>query len=159
MDISELKNIKIEVVNKSNKKLAPTNMLVARTLIARDKAIWIKKDKMIMLLQTKKEFKEFKNKIIAEENRICYICNIKIPNDERATIDHVYPKSKYGKDNRENLHCCCKRCNDDKGNMDIEQYYNHIKNNIEKYHYINIDNLYKLKTEYNLKKNNRRSSR
>lgn len=152
MDVSELKNIKVEVINRENKKLAPTNLLVARTLIARDKAIWIKKDKIIMLLQTKKEFKEFKNKIIAEENRICYICNVRIPEDEHATIDHVNPKSKYGKDNRENLHCCCKRCNDDKGNMDIEQYYNHIKAHINKYYYINIDKLYKFKVEYSLNK-------
>lgn len=149
MGVAELKNIKIQVVNKKNKRLAPTNLLIARTLVAREKAIWVKKDKIIMLLKTKKEFKELKNKIIADENRICYICKIRIPDEEHATIDHVYPKSKYGKDNRENLHCCCKRCNDDKSNMDIEQYYIHVKNNIEKYeNYISINHLSNLIKEY-----------
>ena len=149
MGVAELKNIKIQVVNKKNKRLAPTNLLIARTLVAREKAIWVKKDKIIMLLKTKKEFKELKNKIIADENRICYICKIRIPDEEHATIDHVYPKSKYGKDNRENLHCCCKRCNDDKSNMDIEQYYIHVKNNIKKYeNYISINHLSNLIKEY-----------
>ena len=149
MGVAELKNIKIQVVNKKNKRLAPTNLLKARTLVAREKAIWVKKDKIIMLLKTKKEFKELKNKIIADENRICYICKIRIPDEEHATIDHVYPKSKYGKDNRENLHCCCKRCNDEKSNMDIEQYYIHVKNNIEKYeNYISINHLSNLIKEY-----------
>lgn len=148
MNIGELKNIKVEVVNKNNKRLAPTNIVVATTLIARDKAVWVEENKVIMLLKTKKDFKILKNKIIEEENRICYICNSVIPLDEHATIDHVNPKSKFGKDERENLHCCCKRCNDDKGSRDIEQYYFYVINHIEDYNYLNLNNLYKLKEQY-----------
>lgn len=134
----DLKKIKVNVVNKENKKLSPTNMLVANTLVAREKAIWIDGGNTLMLLKTKEDFKELKKVIIKEENRICYICKTKIPEEEHATIDHVNPKSKFGKDDRENLHCCCKRCNDDKGDFTYDEYVNHIKQNIEKYKYLNI---------------------
>lgn len=133
-----LKKIKVNVVNKEYKKLSPTNMLIANTLIAREKAIWIDEGNTLMLFKTKEDFKELKKVIIIEENRICYICKIKIPEEEYATIDHVNPKSKFGKDDRENLHCCCKRCNDDKGNFTYDEYINHIKNNLEKYKYLNL---------------------
>ena len=111
---AELKNIKVEVLNKRYKKLAPTNLLVARRLVSREKARWIKENEVIMLLKTKKDFKKLKAKIIEEEGRQCYICGKIIPENEYATIDHMYPKCRCGKDTRDNLHCCCKRCNDDK---------------------------------------------
>lgn len=136
-----LKKIKINVVNKENKKLSPTNMLIANTLIAREKAVWVDEGHTLMLLKTKEEFKELKMLIIKEENRICYICKIKIPEEEHATIDHVNPKSKFGKDDRENLHCCCNRCNNDKGNLTYDEYISHVKDNLEKYEYLNIQGL------------------
>lgn len=137
----DLKKIKINVVNKDYKKLAPTNMLIANTLVAREKAIWIVEGTTLMLLKTKEDFKELKKIIIKEEDRICYICNNKIPKSENATIDHVNPKSKFGTDDRENLHCCCKRCNDDKGNLTYDEYINHVKKNPSKYKYLDIKNL------------------
>lgn len=130
------KNIKIDVVDKDYKKLAPTNLMVAKTLVARDKAIWIEYEKKLILLKTKKDFKIIKNKIIQEEGRVCYICKIIIPKEEHATIDHVNPKSRLGKDDRWNLHCCCKRCNDDKGNRTYEEYMDYVKKNICKYKYL-----------------------
>lgn len=137
----DLKKIKVNVINKEYKKLSPTNMLIANTLVAREKAIWIEDGKTLMLLKTKEEFKQLKKQIINEENRICYICKNKIPENEHATIDHVNPKSKFGTDDRENLHCCCKRCNDDKGNLTYNEYIKHIKENSDKYKYLDIKNL------------------
>lgn len=142
------KNKNIKVVTKNFYVLSPTSLQVAETLIKRKKAIWVEKEKVLMVLRTTDEFKKMKKNIIQEENRICYICNRQIPVEDVATIDHVFPKSKFGSDNRDNLKCCCKRCNDDKGNKDILTYINHIYNNKEKYTYIDFCNLEQLKRRY-----------
>lgn len=142
----DTKNIK--VFNTREKELAPTSLRIAKTLVARDKAVWIEEGKSLTLLYTKSEFKKLKKQVIEEEGRRCYICGEKIDITEAATIDHVYPKSRYGKDSRDNLRCCCKKCNDDKGNMNFYQYYNHIMANIENYSYIDFENLEKEKVKY-----------
>ena len=138
----------IKVLNKKGKELAPTTFKIAKTLVAREKAIWIEEGKSLTLLYTKSDFKKLKKQIIKEEGRKCYICGEIIDSSVPATVDHVYPKSRYGKDSRENLRCCCKRCNDDKGNRSFYQYYCHIKNNIRDYDYINFNNLEKEKEKY-----------
>lgn len=139
--IEELKKIKIAVIDKKYRRLSPTNLLIAQTLIAREKAVWVIKNKKIMLLKTQKDWKDLKKKVIKEEKRICYICKETIPEEIPATVDHVNPKSKLGKDDRKNLRCCCKRCNDDKANMNYIDYVTHMKSNKEKYNYINFDKL------------------
>lgn len=139
----DLKKIKVDVVDKSNKPLSPTNLLVARTLVNRERAIWIGKNK-IKLIKTKQDWIKLKNKVIDEEYRMCYICGEFIPITEHATVDHINPRSKFGKDERENLHCCCKRCNDDKSNMTLAEYYEHVKREKmkhNKYDYLILDKL------------------
>lgn len=148
--MKELKNIK--VVDRHNRRLSPTTATIAKTLIAREKAKWIIENDILMLLKTQKEIKELKKKVIEEENRICYICGYKIPEDIPATIDHVNPKSKLGKDDRVNLRCCCKRCNDDKANMNINEYFIHIQENIKNYDYIDLEMFQKCVMIENTKK-------
>lgn len=141
--------ITVNVVNKDNNKiLPPTNLYKAKMLVKRNKAKWLIKGKIIKLLQTQKEFKQLKKQIIEEEKRICYICNEYIPEKFSATIDHVNPKTKLGQDVRENMRCCCKRCNDDKSSMNIAQYYYHVRRNKEKYPYLDIKHLKRLKNKY-----------
>lgn len=138
-----LKEISVDVVDKIGRPLSPTNALVARTLVNRDRAEWIGKNK-IRLIKSKQDWIALKNKVIQEENRICYICGDIIPETEHATVDHINPKSKYGKDERNNLHCCCKRCNDDKSNKNIFEYYMHVKENKkvnDKYDYLKLEHL------------------
>jgi 5-methylcytosine-specific restriction endonuclease McrA len=148
----DLKKIKVDVVDKSNKPLSPTNLLVARTLVNRERAIWIGKNK-IRLIKTKQDWIKLKNQVIDEEYRMCYICGEFIPATEHATVDHINPRSKFGKDERENLHCCCKRCNDDKSNMTLDEYYEHVKREKmkhNKYDYLILDKLKKVvEKEYN----------
>ena len=137
------KNIK--VLSKNNKYLSPTTDKLAKLLIKRKKAIRID-DSTIKLTYDKKELRDLQRQVIAEENRICYICGKKIPQTERATVDHVIPKNRYGEDKRENLHCCCQRCNVDKGNMTIKEYYQYIKLSKlrgKKYKYIDLEKLKK----------------
>ena len=40
----------------------------------------------------------------------------------RATIDHIKPRSKGGTEDRENLCCCCFRCNQDKADLTEDEF-------------------------------------
>lgn len=144
----DLKKKNVLVVDKYDRVLSPTNILIANTLVARERAVWIEENKSLRLIKTKQDWKELKNRVVKEENRICYICNEFIPEDTPATVDHVNPKSKFGKDERSNLRCCCKRCNDDKANMNLDEYYEHVKSNIDKYGYIDLNSLNLIRRKY-----------
>lgn len=96
----------------------------------------------VKLKQTKKERIRKKHSIIAESKRICYICNEQIPEEEIATIDHIIPKSRDKRaDTYDNMRCCCSRCNNDKGNMTLSEYVQHMFDNREKYNYISNNRL------------------
>ena len=100
----------------------------------------------VRLKQTKKERIRRKHSIIADSKRICYICNTRIPEEETATIDHIIPKSRDRRaDVYTNMKCCCSRCNNDKGNMTISEYVQHIFDNRELYDYISNKRLKYLK--------------
>lgn len=91
----------------------------------------------VRLKQTKKERVKKKHSIIADSKRICYICNTRIPDDATATIDHIIPKSRDRRaDTYSNMRCCCERCNNDKANMTLTEYVQHILANRDKYQYI-----------------------
>lgn len=59
--------------------------------------------------------------VYESEDWKCYICNcdcIEWPGfacDEAATLDHVIPLAKGGSHTRDNVRCCCFRCNSHKG--------------------------------------------
>lgn len=100
----------------------------------------------IRLKQTKRQMIKEKHEIIASSKRICYICNRVIPEEETATIDHVIPKSRDTRANVcSNMRCCCERCNNDKGNMKLTEYVNHILDNRKDYDYISDKRLKYLK--------------
>lgn len=91
----------------------------------------------VQLKHTKKERTRRKHSIIAESKRICYICSTHIPEDEMATIDHIIPKSRDRRaDTYDNMRCCCDRCNNDKGNMMLSEYVQHIYDHRDEYSYI-----------------------
>lgn len=150
-----LKNIDVEVISKHGERLSNTNAQVATSLVARDRAEWVIYLKKIKIIRNKQDWKTLKRLVIKDEDRLCYICGEFIPENEAATVDHIIPRSKYGKDERKNLHCCCKRCNDDKENMTLYEYYLHVKSSKEKnknsYKYLDSDKLKEV-----VKKNNRR---
>lgn len=136
-----MRNKTIKVYSPRGGELAPTTEKTASKMIARKKAYWVIKGESIKLRYMRYDFEKRKTKVIKEANRVCYICNTVIPENENPTIDHVTPKSKNGADTISNLRCCCKRCNDDKANRDIIEYIDHIKNNIKSYNYIDIKKL------------------
>ena len=52
---------------------------------------------------------------------ICYLCNVPMVYSA-ATIDHVVPLAKYGKDDMTNYRLVHPLCNIQKGNMTLEQF-------------------------------------
>jgi len=136
----------IIVLNKGGQLLAPCNIKRANKLVKRNCAKWIG-DGKIELLVNDKDRKILRKQIIEEAGRICYICNEYIAENEFPTLDHVKPKFKLGEDKKENLKCCCKRCNDDKSNRDLKEYVDHIKVNRGHYLWISneqIESIYKM---------------
>jgi len=51
--------------------------------------------------------------IFARDNCTCQYCGKKLPANE-LTLDHVFPKSRFGADIWENIATCCKECNQKK---------------------------------------------
>ena len=120
----------------------------ALSLIETDRAEWIEKGQALRIFYDKRRWKIIKDRIISDANRICYICGERIPEDEIATIDHVIPMSRRISPcyKESNLRCCCLRCNGDKGDMDIQEYVDHIENNRYDYEYIPNERIEYLKT-------------
>ena len=135
----------IAVFGPDNKYLSHCTWKRALSLLESGRAIRLNAG-TIRLKQTKRERIKKKHNIIAESKRICYICNTRIPESEIATVDHIIPKSRDRRaDVYDNMRCCCNRCNNDKGNMKLSEYVNHIINNREKYDYITDKRLEYLK--------------
>lgn len=64
----------------------------------------------IELNYTIKEFRKF---ILKRDDGICFYCGKK-----GDTIDHKFPKSKGGVTTPDNCVCCCRECNEHKGNLE-----------------------------------------
>lgn len=52
----------------------------------------------------------------------CYICNKKITNPNELTIDHEPPKSRQKELGDSKLYQSCRRCNNRKGALTLEEY-------------------------------------
>lgn len=58
--------------------------------------------------------------VYARDEGICQYCAVKLSRSE-ATIDHVVPKSKGGRNVWENVVLCCLSCNQQKGDKDLSK--------------------------------------
>lgn len=56
-----------------------------------------------------------KSNVLLRDGFICQYCGISV-SQKTATLDHVLPTSKGGKNTFENCTCACSDCNGDKGN-------------------------------------------
>lgn len=134
----------IAVFGPDNNFLSYCTKKRALKLVKLNRAIKVNKQS-IKLIQTKKDRALIKHNIISESNRICYICNTQILDNETATVDHVIPKSRIiNADFDDNMKCCCNKCNLDKGNMILSEYINHIHLNKFNYKHIEDSHLYNL---------------
>lgn len=62
-----------------------------------------------------------------KNNNFCWYCGKELPPSE-LTIDHVFPKSKGGDNDMDNIIMVCKSCNSSKGNMDLFEWYSRVRN-------------------------------
>lgn len=59
-------------------------------------------------------------------NNVCWYCGKELPANE-LTIDHVFPRSKGGGNDMDNIIMVCKNCNSSKGNMDLLEWYSKVR--------------------------------
>jgi len=62
-----------------------------------------------------------RTRVLQRDKYICYLCNKLIPEVE-ASIDHVIPKARGGKNGFNNLRAAHKDCNFRKGDMSLSEY-------------------------------------
>jgi 5-methylcytosine-specific restriction endonuclease McrA len=63
--------------------------------------------------------------IYARDSSRCQYCGKKYPTTE-LSLDHVKPKSQGGRSTRDNIVCCCIKCNVKKGGRTPEQAHMHL---------------------------------
>lgn len=85
---------------------------------------------------------------VKEENTTCYYCGDPLKSKNR-TIDHKVPISRGGQTTLDNLVVSCKRCNEEKGMMNDEEYLSFLEK-FRKYidEDINFNELKDIKTKY-----------
>ena len=59
-------------------------------------------------------------------NNYCWYCGKEVE-PSKLTKDHVFPRSKGGDNNMDNIILVCKSCNSSKGDMDLFEWYEEIR--------------------------------
>ncbi|MGP1906797.1 HNH endonuclease [Metabacillus sp. JX24] len=59
--------------------------------------------------------------ILSRDKNVCAYCG-----NYGETIDHIVPRSQGGLSLFSNCVCCCKRCNSEKGNRFLSEFFNDI---------------------------------
>lgn len=120
----------------------------AKKIIANGKGKYTAK-RTIRLNCAKVSEEKDRHEVIREAKRKCYICGQTISKKDIATVDHMIPKSRdKGTEiiakSKINMRCCCFRCNNDKGDMTLLEYIQHIKENRDKYFYLSDKRIMRL---------------
>ena len=66
------------------------------------------------------------NVVKIKQNDYCWYCGKKTE-PSKLTIDHVFPRSKGGDNDMDNIIMVCKSCNSSKGNMDLFEWYFQVR--------------------------------
>jgi 5-methylcytosine-specific restriction endonuclease McrA len=126
----------IAVLDVNGKFLSFCTRQRAKKVVQEHKGYFIA-DRTLKLKTSKVKEARDRREVIKEAKRICYICNRRISDKETATVDHVIPKSRDEfATNKFNLKCCCEHCNNDKADMTLLEYIQHIRYNRKAYDYI-----------------------
>lgn len=124
----------------SNDKEPSTALDIPESVTEESKCISFTPEQFNQILETINEIKEEKqatkpirekvpdavrDNVMKQAKRRCYICGQWVPYDKR-TIDHKFPVTKGGKNNQENLFCCCQMCNLMKNGFEYEDFIHQI---------------------------------
>ncbi|QEY22434.1 HNH endonuclease [Psychrobacillus sp. AK 1817] len=115
-DIKVLKKTRINVRLKISSKNRVFYTVSYNNAVAmvEEKVAFIVKDNLIYLMYSNTTFKEM---ILERDGFLCRYCNA-LGN----TLDHVIPKSKGGISTFSNCVCCCDKCNNEKGDLLLEEF-------------------------------------
>jgi len=70
----------------------------------------------------------FENNIAKmKSGNYCWYCGEEFKDKKELTIDHVFPCSKGGTNDMDNIIMVCKHCNSSKGNMDLFEWYSEVR--------------------------------
>lgn len=61
-----------------------------------------------------------------QQNNFCWYCGMEME-PSKLTKDHVFPRSKGGDNDMDNIIMVCKTCNSSKGNMDLFEWYAEVR--------------------------------
>lgn len=61
-----------------------------------------------------------------QQNNYCWYCGTEME-PSKLTKDHVFPRSKGGDNDMDNIIMVCKTCNSSKGNMDLFEWYAEVR--------------------------------
>ena len=101
----------IAVLDVNGKFLSFCTRQRAKKIVQERKGYFIAERTLKLKTSKEREARE-RREVIKEAKRICYICNRKISEKEKATVDHVIPKSRDEfAQNKFNMRCCCEHCN------------------------------------------------
>jgi len=67
--------------------------------------------------------RKYRSMIARGEYPICYLCGKKITKKNEVSQDHAIAKSRGGLTIEANLICSHKKCNNDKGDMTLQQWF------------------------------------
>ena len=113
----------VKVLNKNGNFVGFTTPDRAIHSVKSDKSIWLDSTTIQVLYHDKDEVR-FKEEAFIRDNYQCYLCGEQMHKDHsELTVDHVMPKRLGGSILVDNLACCCKTCNKQKGHRTYEFYF------------------------------------
>lgn len=119
-----MKPKEVLVLDKHGKPISQCTKKRAIQLISRQAAVWDGWN-VVKLLYDREDKKRFKRIAMERDNYTCYIITcrkVMHPKHLDLSADHIKSRVKGGTDYPDNIACCCKQCNEEKGHMDLEDF-------------------------------------
>lgn len=60
---------------------------------------------------------------LKSDNLHCWYCGCEVSSPNELTIDHIFPRSKGGSNDIDNIFMVCKKCNSSKRDLDLLEWY------------------------------------